>query len=285
MNAAVDALVCMALITAAIAGVLTVDQSPPTRIDRADTIANTLTTTTTTIEYSPTLEIDDFDSRSVSPKQYRLTRRTHDTLAGLIARATIGGTRTQKAQLTRIDDDFRLRVRNAVRARTGGRVRVDARWVPYPGSPLFAHFSVGPRPLSQSDTVHTATVNIPVGVAPVSIETHDQFRTLGTAVAARLVAVVVPPGPTRVMMRDDEPGITLTRYRYARLQSLTNASLAEPLATENTTEANARLTAALAPEITSDLQRRYKTPAVATEAVSVTTVEIIIRTWGHGGGS
>ena len=99
MNAAVDALVCMALITAAIAGVLTVDQSPPTRIDRADTIANTLTTTTTTIEYSPTLEIDDFDSRSVSSKQYRLTRRTHDTLAGLIARVTISGTRTQKAQL------------------------------------------------------------------------------------------------------------------------------------------------------------------------------------------
>ena len=283
MNAAVDALICIILVTAAIAGVLTVDQSPPTRIDRADTVANTLTTTTTTVEHSPRLEFNNLADQAISPDRHHLTRRTHGTLAGLITHATISGTRTQKAQITRIDDMFRLRVRNAVRARTGGRVRVDARWIPYPGSPLFAHFSVGPRPLS--DDVHTATVSIPVGVEPLAIDTHDQFQTLGTAVAARIIAVVIPPGPARVMMRDDEPEITLTRHRYAQLQSLTNASLAEPLAIEDTSEANERLTAALAPEITSDLRDRYETPAVAVEAVSVSTVEIVIRTWDHGGGS
>jgi hypothetical protein len=137
---------------------------------------------------------------------------------------------------------------------------------------------VGPDP--SGDEVHAATLTIPTGVEPIPAEATVTFGMLGRAVATRTVEVLIPPGAARVTLRGDDPAAALVAHRYARLAAATNATVAEPLATEDTAAANTRFADALAARMTAELRSEYDHPSEAADAVSVSSVRIVVRTWG-----
>ena len=304
MNAAVDAVVFLLLVSAAVVGLVTVEQSPPATSGNADAVADSLATTTAQVDYSLAPGVREMTANAATPNapdipldSPELDRTAHGSLAGLLARAATttsgvdlapGGDANATTApvdlppLTRTRASFRSGVRDAVRARTGATVRVDATWQPYPGAPVGSGVGVGPTP--PADGVHAATLVIPTGVDSSPESATTDFDSLGAAVAERTVAVLVPPGPARITLRGDDPAAALVRHRYARLESETNASLSEPLATEDTEEANARVAAALAPRFAEDLRARYDSPADAAESVSVSSVRIVVRTWSPSRG-
>ncbi|MFB6091713.1 MAG: hypothetical protein ABEK02_01740 [Haloquadratum sp.] len=265
MNAAVDAAVCLLLVSAAVAGLVSVDRAPPVDPGRADAVADALATTTAAAEYSVATTPAGDDSSAAD-------RTARGTLAGLLARAAVTG-----EPLARVDTPLRRAVRETVRARTGATVRVDARWRPYPGAPVGGSIGVGPTP--PSGGVHAATLVVPTGVRPIPTSATVDFDALSVAVAERTVSVLVPAGPARVALRSDGPTAGAVHRRYARLSAATNTSLSGSLATEDAAAANRRLAAALAPAMAVDLRAAYDTPAAAAEAVSVSTVRIVVRTW------
>ncbi|QCC48281.1 DUF7284 family protein [Halobellus limi] len=299
MNVAIDAVVFLLLVSAAVVGLVTVEQSPPATAGEADAVADALATTTAQVDYSLAPGVRGMaanettsDAPDIALDSPELDRTAHGSLAGLLARAAtttsgIDSAATVDANatagpaavppLTRTRASFRNGVEDAVRARTGSSVRVDATWQPYPGAPVGGAVGVGPEP--PADGVHAATLVVPTGVDSIPASAARDFDSLGAAVAERTVAVLVPAGPARITLRGDDPAAALVRHRYARLETETNASLAEPLATEDTEAANERIAAALAPRFTEDLRARYDAPAAAAEAVSVSSVRIVVRTW------
>jgi hypothetical protein len=311
MNAAIDAVLCLLLISAAVVGLVGVDSPSTEDPGRADAVAATLATTTAQVNYSlaPGLEaVRDSgrtpgnrssaarsDSRTGAADSPELDRTAHGSLGGLLARAATAnsglagsgitdanGTSavSERTPLTRTRIDFRRAVRDAVRARTGARIRIDAIWRPYPGAPIGGRATVGPEPPSTG--VHAATLTVPTRADPISESATTDFDALGAAVADRTVAVLVPPGPARITLRGDDPTAALVRHRYDRLAAVTNTSLSTPLATEDTDAANARLADALAPRMAADLRNRYDGPTAAAENVSVSSVRIVVQTWDAG---
>jgi hypothetical protein len=292
MNAAVDAVVALLLISAAVGVVVTgsgAQTSEPTP-DRADAVADALAATTAAVNYSLAPGVRELNRSTAKTGRVppdgnpELHRTAHGSLAGLLARATTAssgvanGSRPAEEPLTRTRAGFRRAVRDAVLARTGGGVRIDAVWRPYPDAPVGGRLGVGPEP--PGDGVHAATLTIPTGVEPVPAEATVTFEALGRAVAARTVEILVPHDAARVTLRGDDPAAALVAHRYARLANATNTSIAEPLATEDTAAANARLTDALAARMTGELKAEYNHPGQAVEAVSVSSVRIVVRTWG-----
>lgn len=292
MNAAIDAVVALLLISAAVGVVVTGSgaQTPQSAPDRADAVADALAATTATVNYSLAPGVRELNhpsartGRGPPDGNPELHRTAHGSLASLLARATTAssgvanGSGPPEEPLTQTRVGFRRTVRDAVVARTGGSVRIDAVWRPYPDAPVGGRLGVGPEP--PGEVVHAATLTIPTGVEPVPAEATVTFEALGRAVAARTVEVLVPQDAARVTLRGDDPTAALVAHRYARLANATNASVAGPLATEDTAAANARLTDALAVRITRDLRAEYDHPGQAVEAVSVSSVRIVVRTWG-----
>ena len=300
MNAAIDAAVALLLISAAVGVVVTADQSPATLSDpgRADAVADTLAATTAAVNYSLAPGVRELNRSKVDPDRSNWTddpglgRTTHGSLAGLLARAATatGGVATadrhgdpEVEPLTRTRAGLKRSVQDAVRARTGAGVRIDATWRPYPEAPVGGHVGVGPKP--PADGVHTATLVVPTGVDPIPATATVDFGWLGQAVADRTVEVLVPAGAARVTLRGDDPEAALVAHRYAQLAARTNTSLAEPLATEDTAAANARVADSLGERMAADLRSNYDHPSDAADAVSVSSVRIVVRTWsGPGGG-
>ena len=299
MNAAIDAAVALLLISAAVGVVVTADQSPATPSDsgRADAIANTLAATTASVNHSlapGVLQLNRSETgvdRSHWSDTPEVERTAHGSLAGLLARATTATSGVvapdrhidpEVEPLTRTRVGLRRSVRDAVRARTGARVRIDATWHPYPGAPMGGRVGVGPEP--PADGVHTATLVVPTGVDPIPATATVDFGWLGHAVADRTVEVLVPADAARVTLRGDDPEAALVAHRYAQLAARTNTSLADPLATEDTTAANARVADSLGERMAADLRRNYDHPSDAADAVSVSSVRIVVRTWGGPGG-
>ncbi|WP_435183042.1 DUF7284 family protein [Halobellus sp. EA9] len=298
MNAALDAGFCLLLLSAGVVGLVTVDQAPPATPGRADAVADALATTTAQVDYSLTPDVDALnasgaavaDEETFAPDSPEFDRTSHGSLAGLLARAATasGGVALDAVEpnattepdihpLTRTRSGFVRAVGDAVLARTGARVRVDATWRPYPDAPVGGQLGVGPDP--PAGRVHAASLVIPTGVEPLPPSARTDFDALGAAVADRTVAVLVPAGPARVTLRGDDPTAALVRHRYARLASATNASLSEPLATEDTRAANERVARRLEARFTGDLRAAHDTPMEAAEAVSVDSVRIVVRTW------
>jgi len=297
VNAAIDAVVALLLISAAVGVVVTGGASTPgPEAGRADAVADALAATTAAVNYSlaPGVRRLDRSGRRPTP-QFRvgasqLRRTAHGSLAGLLARAATASSgvavdtaeRPERDPLTQTRAGFRRAVRDAVRARTGAGVRVDAVWRPYPDAPVGGHAGVGPKP--PGDDVHAATLTIPTGVEPIPAEATGSFGTLGRAVAARTVEILVPHDAARITLRGDDPEAALVAHRYARLAVATNTSVTGPLATEDTAAANARLADALATRMATDLRSEYDRPSRAAEAVSVSSVRIVVRTWGGPSG-
>lgn len=301
MNAAIDAAVALLLISAAVGVVVTADQSPATPSDsgRADAVADTLAATTASVNYSLASGVRELNRSGTGSNRTNwadtpeVERTAHGSLAGLLARATTATSGVVAADrhidagvepLTEARTGLERSVRDAVRARTGSGVRIDATWRPYPEAPVGGHVGVGPEP--PADGVHTATLVVPTGIEPIPATATVDFGWLGQAVADRTVQVLVPAGAARVTLRGDDPEATLLAHRYAQLAARTNTSLSEPLATEDTTAANARVVDSLGERMAADLERSYDHPSDAAEAVSVSSVRIVVRTWsGPGGGA
>jgi len=314
MNVAIDAVVCLLLVSAAVVGLVTVEQSPPATPGRADAVADTLATTTAQVDYSLAPGVRELAASEEGPDvsdvpldSPELDRTAHGSLAELLARATTATSGVDLADsgnrsaatpprdaevppLTRTRATFRRDVADAVRARTGATVRIDATWRPYPGAPVGGAVGVGPKP--PRDGVHAATLIVPTGVEPIPRSATWDFESLGAAVAERTVAVLVPAGPAKTTLRGNDPSASLLRHRYARLEtaingtdSAENVSIAAPLATEDTGAANERLADAIAPRVTADLRARYDTPTAAADAVSVSSVRIVVRTWSASAGA
>ena len=288
MNAAIDAAVALLLISAAVGVIVTGGGAPASATDpgRADAVADALAATTATVNYSLTPGVAESNRSTVGSGDGipELHRTTHGSLAGLLARAATAssgvarGTGPPEEPLTRTRVGFRRAVADAVRARTGAFVRIDAVWRPYPDAPVVGRVGVGPDP--PGDAVHAATLTIPTGVEPIPAAATVTVEALGRAGAARTGEVVVPQGAAQVTLRGGGSEAALVAHRYARLAAATNTSLAAPLATEDTAAANARVAEALGARMATDLRSRYDHPGQAVEAVSVSSVRIVVRTWG-----
>ena len=297
MNAAIDAVVALLLISAAVGVVATGGATTPEpEPDRADATADALAATTATVNYSlaPGVRELNRSDRGIDGRvragNPELHRTTHGSLAGLLARAATASSgvvddgdagEPEREPLTRTRVGFRRAVRDAVRARVGAGVRIDAVWRPYPDAPVGGRVGVGPEP--PGDGVHAATLTLPTGVDPIPVEATVAFETLGHAVAARTVEILVPHEAARVTLRGDDPEASLLAHRYARLATATNTSVSEPLATEDTAAANAKVADALADRMTTELKAEYDRPSRAADAVSVSSVRIVVRTWAAGG--
>ena len=292
MNAAIDAAVALLLISAAVGVIVTGGGAPASATDpgRADAVADALAATTATVNHSIAPGVAEPNRSTAGTGRGsgdgipELHRTTHGSLAGLLARAATAssgvarGTGPPEEPLTRTRVGFRRAVADAVRARTGAFVRIDAVWQPYPDAPVVGRVGVGPDP--PGDAVHAATLTIPTGVEPIPAAATVTFEALGRAVAARTVEVLVPQGAAQVTLRGGGSEAALVAHRYARLAAATNASVAAPLATEDTAAANARVAEALGARMATDLRSRYDHPGQAVEAVSVSSVRIVVRTWG-----
>lgn len=287
MNAAVDAAVCLLLVGAAVFGVTTVSDPVETGDStRTDAAAETLSTSTATVEYALRPGTGPVRGTSAAfPRRNgsEFRRTTHGTLAGLLARAAVDTAGFGNGSLTGSRDDFRRAVRGAVAGAFGtSSLRVDAAWRPYPGSTVGGRVGVGAEPPAAA-TVHAATLSVPSGVEPVPPTATEDFETLSSVVAERTVEALVPPGTASLALRGDYPVSALTWHRYGRLGHELGVPVERDLRAENTTALNRRLADALAPAVESDLRDRFESPAAAAEAVEVHRVRVVVRTWESDG--
>ncbi|MFK8212310.1 DUF7284 family protein [Haloferax volcanii] len=286
-----DVTVCLLLVSASIGLVVTADADAGSGLGGdaavdADGVASSLATSTATVNYSlapgvdaagpSLLDADDIDARE-------LERTAHGSLAGLLARSTLGAVTVDGVRLTRARDDFRKRTAARVASELPTRgVSVAVSWTPFPGSSVRANDTLGPEPPS-SATVHSATLDVPSGF-PAAREdaiaaSDDGFDAVARLVADRTVAGLFPPTLARLALRGDEPVSSLMAHRYERAGALAEASVAPEVAREETRAANADLAAALNPRFAKTMRARYDTPRAAAEAVSVGRVTVVVRTW------
>lgn len=287
MNAALDAAVCLLLVGAAVFGVTAASDPVETGDStRTDAVAETLATSTATVEYA--LRPGTGPVRGTSAPFPRANgsdfrRTTHGTLAGLLARAAVDTAGFDDSPLSGSRTDLRRAVKDAVAgAFETSSLRIDAVWRPYPGSTVGGRVGVGAEPPATA-TVHAATLSVPSGVEPIPPSAATDFQTLSAAVADRIVETLVPPETASVALRSEYPVSALTRHRYGRLGYELGVPVERDLGTENTTALNRRLADALAPAVESNLRERFDSPAAAAEAVEVHRVRIVVRAWESDG--
>ncbi len=154
VSTAVDVSLAALLVSAALVVFVTVDPSVPADrgTDAADSVAEVLGATTTSVNYTLTpgarhaarrgyVDVD----RAHGPE---FDRRTHGTVADLLARAAVRDASLRRGQwheVTRTHEDFERAVRAAARevvVGTDAEVQVRVTWRPYREAPL-AGKSVG----------------------------------------------------------------------------------------------------------------------------------------------
>ncbi|WP_396610431.1 hypothetical protein ACH9L7_09230 [Haloferax sp. S1W] len=284
-----DVTLCLLLVSASVGVVVTADEGrlagADTSLD-ADGIATSLSTSTATVHYDlePGVNAADpslLDDGGVDARE--LDRTAHGSLAGLLSRATLGAVSVDGVRLTHARDDMRRTVADRVASELPARgVNVAIRWTPYPGAPIQATDSLGPRP-PETATVHAASLRVPSGFPSAREDalaaSDDGFDAVARVVANRTVAGLFPPELARLALHGDEPVSTLMAHRYERAGVLLNASVEPEVANAETRAANADLEAALAPRLEADMRAEYDTPRDAAQAVSVGHVDIVVRTW------
>lgn len=282
---ALDACLCLLLVSAAAVTVTSVPQQEPGP-DRADAVAETLAATTATVEYSlrPVPDgdergVDDADDAATNPEY---ERTAHGTLASLLARAAVRTVHLDGEPLTETNAGFAAAVRTHVRERLPPRTQVVVSFRPYPGAHLGRELHIGPTPPSTAD-VNGATVEPPSEVdappTPQAVAERDGFDGLGHSIASALVAGLFPPEKGRLALAGDAPVDRLVRHRYARASSYYGAETREPIDDGDTQVANDRLVAVMADQVTSELRARFGSPEQAAGSIRLDTVNIAVRTW------
>ncbi|WP_435116836.1 DUF7284 family protein [Halolamina sp. C58] len=273
---ALDACLCLLLVSAA-AVTVTSAPAPTVDDDRADAVAETLAAATADVPY--TLQPVSDEEVDANPEYERVA---HGTLVSLLADAAVRTVRVDGEALTGTSEGFAAAVRATVADRLPDRTRVVVRWRPYPDAHLSRTFSVGPEPPADAD-VNAATVRAPSGVDPPAnaslAASEGGFTRLGRAVAASLVAGLLPPEKGRLALADDAPLDTLVRHRYRRVSARYGVETADAIERGDTHAANRRIAGAMADRVASDLSRGGRSPADAVESLELDTVEISVRTW------
>ncbi|MFC7204370.1 hypothetical protein ACFQJC_12655 [Haloferax namakaokahaiae] len=284
-----DVALCLLLVSASIGVVATADE-PTTGDDSLDPdgIADALATSTATVHYDlePGVQAADsslLDTGGVDARE--LDRTAHGSLAGLLARATLGAVTIDGVRLTHARDGLRRAVGERVAAELPARgIHVGVQWTPYPGAPVRAVDGLGERP-PESVAVHSATLRVPSGF-PTAREdaidaSDDGFDAVARVVAERTIAGLFPPEQDRLALNGDEPVTTLMRTRYERAGRLLNASVEPEVARSETEAANADLSARLASKFEADMRDRFDSPRAAAESVAVGRITIVVRTWSR----
>ncbi len=159
VSTALDARLCLLLVSAAALTLVHADAPDRAAPDPAESVATTLTTATAQVNYT----LSTADGRSDR-------RSAHDTVAGHAAACAAGGVTVADAERARRTGGFeraldrKLRRFDAVSDRTR-RVQVVARWEPYPDASVAGRCVLGPSPPPDAD-VHAASVTLPSGMAP-----------------------------------------------------------------------------------------------------------------------
>jgi hypothetical protein len=278
-SAALDACLCLLLISAAAITVTSAPASSPDwETDRADAVAETLTAETADVVYTLRPVPGSDGNPEANPEYDRLG---HGTLASLLADAAIRTVRVDGNPLTGTNEGFAAAVRETVAQRLPDRTRVVVRWEPYPGSHLGRTFAVGPTPPTNAD-VNAATVRAPSGVSSLEgarAASAGGYHKLGRVVAESLVDGLLPPEKGRLALGDDAPVSGLVQYRYRRASEAYGVETADAIERGDTRAANDRITAAMADRVAEELRRGTENPGTAVESLELDTVEISVRTW------
>jgi hypothetical protein len=281
-----DASLALLMISGAVLAVTGATTPAPPRVDRADAAAETLATTTGSVNYTLAPGARRANATLVAfPVTHgpAFRRSDHGTLAALLAEAAVGTLRVRDDRLTHTHEDFAGAVRSVVRAAIDAAdVQVVAVWRPYPGAHLGGRVAVGRRPPPDA-TVHAATLAVPSDLPSaredaIESSTHG-YEAVARVVARRLVRGLFPPRPTRLALRGDYPVDPLVRYRYRRAAAAYGTTVADALERDDPVAANARLVEAAVPIVERELRRGFDSPATAADAVDVGTVRIVVRRW------
>lgn len=277
-SAALDACLCLLLVSAAAVTVTSVAPSQAERgADRADAVAQTLAVETAQVRY--TLAPPGGGGATANPEY---ERSAHGTLASLLARAAVSTVRVDGEPLTRTRADFAAVVRETVRARLPARTQVVVEYAPYPGAHLGRELALGPTPPTNAD-VNAATVRVPSGVSKAEnasvIATGTGFAGLSRVVATELVSGLFPPRKGRLALAGDHPVDALVTHRYARASELYGVRTRDAIERGDTRTANRRLAASMRERIAADLRQRFASPEEAADALRLADVRISVRTW------
>lgn len=197
----------------------------------------------------------------------------HGTLAQHLARASILGAALDGERL--LGSPYPGATRRAVERRTADRVRITARWRPYPDAPLSGRFTVGPTPPSTADVAATrftvdSGMNVPDGA--------DSNESLTAAVAEAYINWLFPPERTRIRLVDRRTAPE-TADRYRSIAGTLGVDIADPLADALPRQANERLAAELADQLETELQSESDTSGPVPDGEGTGRVEIVVRRW------
>lgn len=295
-SAVLDVALCLLLVSAAAVTLVTVPDAVDGDVDgdRADAVATTLTTSTATVNYSLAAGARRADDDLVAfptTSGPEFERSTHGTLAGLLADAAVGTVTVADGPLTHTDDEFRDAVRERVeRDVADDGVQLIVRWEPYRGSHVDSRLAAGPSP-PPSATVHAATVSVPSGLPSTrddarSAAAKSGYEGVARVVAERVVAGLFPPDDLRFALRGDYPVSRFAEYRYRRAGEAYGVDVDGGESGSDggdgeirPTDANDRLTDAVADAVERDLRTTFDSPEEAATSVRVAEVRIVVRTW------
>jgi len=272
-----DVTVCLLLLSAAVVTLSLSGAEAGTADRTAEETASVLAATTADVEYrldtgrlAESLDSERLERRFADRDAWLDDRRRHGTLAGLLARAAIGATELDGAELAPETAGFRAAVTEEVAATLPARTAVTARWRPYPGAPVNGTVVVGEQPPSGAD-VQTATLELPVtpGIDPDS----RSYRGLADALATGIVDATLPQRSVAL----GDAGITAaTVHRY---RVLTGERVEDRLLGAEIGPLNRAATAELADTLRADLRDRFATPTAAAAAATPGTVWVTVRRW------
>ncbi|WP_276260941.1 DUF7284 family protein [Haloglomus litoreum] len=286
VSTVVDVSLCLLLVSAAV-GTLALPHDSPAETSRRPAPAATveaLATGTTSVAYD--LDTAGLDGEAGTNAAGELARVAHGSYAGLLAEAAVENASIDGRALSGASDGFERRIRVAVRnvtRATGGRTRIRATWVPYPGAPTRGVVTAGPRPPPEA-TVAAARMTVPSRF-PTSRERarraarRSGYRGVALVLARATVVGWFPPDDTRLALRGDSPVDALLAERYRRTASTLGTSVADPVGAVEPRRANARLVAALSRRFEADLRSRFDSPNAAADAVRVGQVRVVVMAW------
>jgi len=288
VSTVLDVVTCLLLVTAAV-GVHVAGQPSQSALaeeNEAAAVADVLTTSTAQVEYSVRPESTGERAPAypdASAAAYR--RSAHGTLGELLAAATVADTRVD-GQRVFPHVEFRERVAAATADRLGAiddRIRVVARWAPYPNSSINGTVAVGPRPPPDAD-VEAATTSVSVvEQCPedrlASRAYQHGFGGLTRVFAECTVESWFPAAETRTALGGQPPLPAIVEHRYRRAAAAIDVDLDGAAAAGDAARANERLIDRLSNRFDADVRDRYDHPERAAEASSVDRVEITVRAW------
>ncbi|WP_124194614.1 DUF7284 family protein [Natrarchaeobius chitinivorans] len=277
VSTVVDVSLCLLCITASI-GVIAVFLAED--LDRhdpqiADETAQTIATSTTTVEYSiQSVERHD-DTGVFDDAQYdddRYERVKHGPLAQLLASAAIASLHLDGEPLSYAGTEFREAVDVSVGSELIGandNVHVLATWEPYEDASIRGETVAGDRPPTDAD-VSTATFTVASDFPSVSeaeLEgsydaTNRSFDRTAEPIADAIVSGMFPNESTTIALQGTNLDRDLALYEYHRTGDALGVEYDPESGALNRTDvnvsaANERLVENLTETIANDLERTY----------------------------